>query len=311
MPISRQLIAFSQAVRDVSLALAVPFAGKVSKAQTHTHSDGSSFTERDLEMERALKAEGIKFFPKALVTGEEEISEDPEGFLKEARKHLVMILDPIDGTGAYIRGDDNYAHMAALIHHGETEAGVIYTPGHGIVDAKGKIFPQKDIMVIAERGQGCYVSSNPVYFNGISPSLKDHARVAFACHNQDADQEEILGHGLSGHMKRKNAGGDYTNLLQDAIDAVFYSEGFMPETNLGKCPPWDHAAGILAVREAGGYAALPYGAVGAGGVRYNPLECHDRILVAASRALFDEMHAHIAARNPLLTAPRIHAAGPR
>jgi fructose-1,6-bisphosphatase/inositol monophosphatase family enzyme len=288
----------------------VPLAGRVGKDEAHTHPDGSSFTDVELAMEQTLKAEATKLYPKALITGEEEISEDPQGFLNEAKNHLVIIFDPIDGTGAFIRGEGAYSHMAVLIHKGETEAGIIYTPGHGIADARGILTPQKDIMILAQRGQGCYLSGQPAQITARAQSLSDKARVAFACYHQDAGEAAFLEQGVPGAQRRKNPGSDYTGLLQNSVDATFYSEGFMPETGLGKCPPWDHAAGVLAVREAGGYVALPYGPVGQGGLRYDPLTCHDRLLVAANRSLFDHIHAHVAQRRPHLVEPRNGKGGP-
>ncbi len=73
---------------------------------------------------------------------------------------------------------------------------------------------------------------------------------------------------------------------------------------VGKCPPWDHAAGVLMIEEAGGYVALPYGDLGKGGETYDPLQCHSSLLVAANRTLFDDMMRHVKSRAPELCLAR-------
>ncbi len=300
----------AKAIRQVAIDKLLPVHGKLRADQVHHHSDGSLFTEADLAAERALTAAARVLFPQALVTGEEEISEDPMGFFKEAQKHDIIIFDPIDGTGAFKRGESTYGVMAAFIRNGQTEAGVIYTPGHALEQPGGTLAPEKNIMIVTQRGQGCTVNGKAVHLAGRPVRLSDHARVAFACRNQDKDFEKVLAKGVPGYHPRNNSSYDYTRILTGEMDSTFYSEGFMPETGLGKCPPWDHAAGVLAIREAGGYAATPYGRPGRGGEDYAPLICHDRLLVASNRALFDDMHHHIARLTPHLAAPRQPLQGP-
>lgn len=80
-------------------------------------------------------------------------------------------------------------------------------------------------------------------------------RVAFACRNQDEKYQAVLTEGLPHVVERWHANHDYIRLLTGETDATFYAEGFMPN-GVGKCPPWDHAAGVLMVQEVGGYVAL-------------------------------------------------------
>lgn len=297
--IGSKALGLAHELRRVAIEIVMPHAGKVREDQDHRHSDGSSFTDIDLAAEDALKKAAQRIYPEALITGEEAISENPDGFLREARNHTVIIFDPIDGTGAFKRGEDTYCVMAAVVNRGVTEAGIIYTPGHSVADANGILMPQKDILVITERGQGTYLSGQRIQLNKGSISLREHARIAFALFRENAQFIPTLSEGVPSIVSRKNSGSDYTWMLQGEIDATFYSEG------AGKSPPWDHAAGVLAIQEAGGYAALPYGDK-EGGEPYDPLCCYDRLLVARSRSLFENIHGHVRARAPALTAPQQH-----
>lgn len=310
MKISASWIELAKIFRIVAAEELLPRHGKLQQSEIHHHSDGSLFTEADLMTERRLVDAAQSLFPNSLVTGEEEISENPESFLASGKKRDVLVFDPIDGTGAFKRGENTYGVMGALIHNGVTEAGLIYTPGHAVQTESGWV-AKDDLMLIAERGKGCWLvtkgdfaGAEKITFAGRPLSITEKARVAFACRNQDAHFEEVLAAGVEGYLPRNNSSYDYTKLLLGKIDANYYSEGYMPQSGLGKCPPWDHAAGVLCVVEAGGYAALPYGKADGGGEVYNPLYCHDRLLVAANRSLFDSVMSHVESRVPPFMAPR-------
>lgn len=301
--LSAQTLSLARLMRRAALEELLPRHGRLRANEIHSHSDGSLFTAADIANEKRL-VEGTKIiYPHARAAGEEEISEDPHAFLKDALHQDVIIIDPIDGTGAFKRGEDTYGVMAACISQGVTIAGAIYTPGHAVRNQDGTFSPGKDLMILAEKGKGCFVNGVKATLTGRPSSLTEKARIAFACRNQDKEAEDILAAGVPGYMTRHNSSHDYTRILIGESDATFYSEGFMPLTGQGKCPPWDHAAGVLAIQEAGGYAALPYGRDE--GQAYNPLLCHDRLLVCANERLFRDVMQHIRARAPHLTAPRI------
>ncbi len=301
--LSAQTLSLAQLIRQAALEELLPRHGQLRAEEVHLHSDGTLFTAADIANEKRL-VEGAKIIcPHARATGEEEISEDPHEFLREALQQDVIIFDAIDGTGAFKRGEDTYGVMAAYISKGVTLAAAIYTPGHAIKNQDGTFRPEKDLMILAEKGKGCFVNGVKTTLANRPTSLTEKARIAFACRNQDKEAESILAIGVPGYMERNNSSHDYTRILLGESDATFYSEGFMPLTGQGKCPPWDHAAGVLAIREAGGYAALPYAQDH--GVAYNPLICHDRLLVCANKDLFRDVMQHVRTRTPHLTAPRI------
>lgn len=301
--LSAQTLSLAQLMRQAALKELLPRHGQLREDEVHLHSDGSLFTAADLANEKRL-VEGAKIiYPHAQATGEEEIAEDPHIFLKRALQQDVIIFDAIDGTGAFKRGEDTYGVMAAYISKGTTLVAAIYTPGHAIRNLDGTFRPEKDLMILAEKGKGCFVNGIKTTLANRPTSLTEKARIAFACRNQDQEAESVLAIGVPGYMKRNNSSHDYTRILLGESDATFYSEGFMPLTGQGKCPPWDHAAGVLAVQEANGYAALPYGQ--GAGVAYNPLLCHDRLLICANKDLFSNVMQHVRARTPHLAAPRV------
>lgn len=299
MAISSEIQALADLIRLVTREELLPRHGRLHASQIHQHADGSLFTEADLRSEARLTAGARIIWPGIIATGEEEITADPSLLARMAHKQDLIVFDPIDGTGAFKRGEDTYGVMGAYIKNGQTLAGIIYTPGHAQLQADGSYLPEKDILIMAERGNGCYINGKRVSLSGRPTDIKT-AQIAFACRNQDKAYESILANGVSGYMTRNNTSHDYERLLSGASDATFYSEGLTP-TGLGKCPPWDHAAGALAVQEAGGIVALPYGTQGQ---PYTPLLCHDQLLVCANPDLFQSVLQHVRTRAPALCVSR-------
>jgi fructose-1,6-bisphosphatase/inositol monophosphatase family enzyme len=315
MNISLPTIRLAQYFRQIAIEELMPRHLNPNEGKVSRHSDGSFVTEADLASEARLIEAAQITHPHALATGEEEIAEDPNAFLEMAKDKDVWIFDPLDGTAAFREGRDVYGIVGAYIQSGQTTAGIIYVPGFANKNADGSLTPQKDITIMAERGQGCwmYTGTEPDEAKQIhignrahflrGKTLTSSARVAFACRNQDEKYQELLVAGVAAVLPRWHAHHDYLCVLMGDLDAVFYAEGFMPN-GVGKCPPWDHAAGVLAVQEAGGYAALPYGEVGKGGQAYGPLKCDSSLLVAANRKLFDDMMKHVATNAHELLMPR-------
>ena len=283
----------------------LPNHGRVAKEQIFQHTDGSAFTTLDLLVEAQL-TKGIQaLLPGAVILGEEAIGENPEAVLKQAREQTVVIIDPIDGTGGFCRGDGTYGMTVAVIDKGVTVAACIYSPGRTVTDHFGKMKAEKDFTFIGEKGVGCFMNSERIRLDDIPAMSLIDAQISFACRNQDKKYEALLADKVPGYRPRNNASNDYEKLLFGGVHATFFSEGFTPALT-GKCPPWDHAAGVFMMQEAGGYAALPYN--DKGGVAYDPLGCHDRVLACCNREMYDDVYRHIKARAPELLQPRTHKA---
>jgi len=293
--ISLQVIKLITAIDRTLLA---PYHGRVRPSSVRYKADQSAVTTYDRECERAL-AVGLKSItPGSDVVGEEQIDADPGAFNRINAARSVWVVDPIDGTGAFARGEKTYGIMAAFIENGQTSRGFIYVPGR--VRAGGADRCVCDpLFVVAQKGVGCFLNGERVSLSGRSQSLAT-ARVSFACRNQDRHFEGFLAEGVAGYLPRNNSAYDYASLLRGDRDAVFYSEGRTPE-GAGKCPPWDHAAGVLAVQEAGGHVGLPYAPKS---IAYDPLLRYDQLLVASSYELWTEMYDHVHLRAPALCTPR-------
>lgn len=116
------LVAAAEAAADVAGAVIRPFfrsgIGEVLKA------DLSPVTIADRSAEQAMRAVLAERFPEHGVQGEEFGVDRPEAPLR-------WVLDPIDGTKAFITGRPEFGTLIALLDHGRPVLGVIDQPVMG------------------------------------------------------------------------------------------------------------------------------------------------------------------------------------
>jgi len=157
------------------------------------------------------------------------------GEVKGKRDDIRFIIDPLDGTTNFLHGIPHFSLTVAVEERGEITAGVIYAP-------------LTDELFWAEKGQGAYLNDTrlrvsarhkletAVLATGIPfKGRGDHAKFI-------AEVQEFMP-SVAG-VRRFGAA-----TLDLAYVAAGRFDGFW-EADL---QPWDIAAGILLVREAGGY----------------------------------------------------------
>ena len=149
-------------------------------------------------------------------------------------------VDPLDGTTNFAHGFPVYNVTLALEHQGQVIAGVIFDP-------------TRDEMFSAERGSGAFLNNQAIHVSKASklddalvatgfPSRRRHQNVNVHFYYQLA----MLTHGV------RRAGAAAIDLAYVACGRL---DGFW-EFGLN---PWDMAAGILLVEEAGGAWSDMYG----------------------------------------------------
>ena len=111
------------------------------KPETSTKSDGSYVTIADRQAESYLRKQIAERFPDDAVLGEEE----GESTGRSGRRWIV---DPIDGTFAFVHGVPFYGVLIALEIEGELKVGVVNIPALGEI-------------VSAAKGVGCFLNGEP------------------------------------------------------------------------------------------------------------------------------------------------------
>ncbi|PSQ63140.1 MAG: inositol phosphatase [Bacteroidetes bacterium QH_10_64_19] len=197
--------------------------------------DGTEVTEADRAAERIMRERLADTHPSHAVLGEEFGESGPD----DAR--YCWVLDPVDGTAGFTIGVPLFGTLVALLENGEPIVGVIH-------------FPAIDETVCAAREQGCrfrtedeetQVSVDPV-------GALDAATVTTtALHSSDvmanADQTPYR---LTDLVRRANKFRFVTDCLQHALVARGRTHAAVDTL----MHPWDIAALVPCVREAGGVA---------------------------------------------------------
>jgi histidinol-phosphatase len=118
-------LAFAHELADLADALTLPaFRGRLEGVGVETKGDGTWFSEVDVEVERTLRRAIRSRFPGHAVLGEEDGLDGPEDGPR-------WILDPIDGTTNFVKGNPIYATLVALQVDGDEVVGVISAPALG------------------------------------------------------------------------------------------------------------------------------------------------------------------------------------
>ncbi|MET0340585.1 MAG: inositol monophosphatase [Polyangiales bacterium] len=206
---------------DLALASYHQGAGKRASKKP----DRSPVTEADRAVETALSAFVKARFPSARFFGEEH------GGDAEVGAGLRFVVDPIDGTRAFLRGLPTWSVLVGVEHDGEPIAGVAYMP------AAGDLFT-------AVRGEGAYANGRPIRLSRVA-KLED----ALVCHGglaqfTDFDRADAL---------EKLARGSYTQ--RGLADFANYRALLLGQADAVVDPsiqPYDIAAAAVLVREAGG-----------------------------------------------------------
>jgi histidinol-phosphatase len=185
--------------------------------------DASPVTVADREAEQVLRRAIAARFPDHDVQGE-EFGEDGR------RSSHRWILDPIDGTRSFIHGVPLYSTLVGIEIDGEVAVGAAY-------------FPALDEMVAAATGLGCWWNGRPARVSSVS--RLDEALMVYT------DVGEIAG-ARSGVWERLQAATGLQRGFADAYGGFMVATGRAEVAIDGIMKPWDCAALMPIVREAGG-----------------------------------------------------------
>jgi myo-inositol-1(or 4)-monophosphatase len=109
-----------------ALALGYFRPGERTAAKVTAKEGGSPVTEADLAADSLLRRRLSEVFPDAAWLSEETTDD-----LDRLARRSLIIVDPIDGTRAFVIGDSRWSVSAALIVDGRPVAGVVHAPALG------------------------------------------------------------------------------------------------------------------------------------------------------------------------------------
>jgi histidinol phosphatase-like enzyme (inositol monophosphatase family) len=191
--------------------------------QAEVKSDRSPVTQADRECERLIVTALLKSFPDDGVLGE-------EGASREGGSGRRWIVDPIDGTRDYVRGNPLWANLLALEDHGEIVAGVVNLPGLGLLYS-------------ASKGAGAFCNRIP-----IKPSSKSEISDSVLCFSAFPKMAKLP---FKNQFQNWAANFWAVRGLGGAADAMMVCSGQAELWIEPSAAPWDFAALKIIAEESG------------------------------------------------------------
>ena len=204
--------------------------GEVEKLQVSLKGPGDFVTAADKKAEKILIEELQKARPDYPILSEEI------GLIKNKSEEFKWIIDPIDGTTNFLHGIPHFCISLALEKNGEIICGIIFDP-------------IKDELFSAEKGNGSYLNNQRMR---VSSRSKLEDSIIFTggpkreATDYDLSLQEYNKFSLALKAPIRKMG---SAALDMAYVAAGRCDGFW-QRNLNY---WDIAAGIILIREAGGY----------------------------------------------------------
>jgi len=188
-------------------------------------------TEADLASERLIIDRVKTYYPRHSILAEESGATSPA--TPEAQDEWRWIIDPLDGTTNYAHGYPCFCVSIGLEHLGKLELGVIYDP-------------MRDELFTAERGEGAALNGRRIHI-----SATNNLASALLCTGFPYDvreRGEFARHFTNFIMNAQAVRRDGSAALDLSYVACGRFDGFWEEG----LRPWDVAAAVLMIEEAGG-----------------------------------------------------------
>ncbi len=228
--------AVAQAIRFAYAETIAPYFGRLKADGIEYKSADEVVTVADRECEQLL-GQLLRDVIDAPVLGEEAAAANPALLDEMPLWDSAWLLDPIDGTASFARGEPYYAVMVAYVQQQQTVASWIFQP-------------EFDHMAIAVRGAGATFDGqmvmatepeeDPSSWSGV---VKGRFMPAEIKDSVESGRRAIGGSEAVAHC----AGFEYPGLVAGEHSYMVY----------WRTLPWDHAPGVLYAEEAGCLSLRP------------------------------------------------------
>ncbi|MFL2883496.1 MAG: inositol monophosphatase family protein [Pelagibacteraceae bacterium] len=204
--------------------------GEIEKLQVSTKGPGDFVTAADKKSEKIIIEELLKAHPDYGILSEEA------GEINKDNKNHRWIIDPIDGTMNFLNGIPQFAISIGYEEKGEIISGIIFDP-------------IKDEMFFAEKGNGAFLNNSRMRVSN-KKKLKDSILVTGGPKFGSKKREEIFKH----YVKiSNNVDSSIRKFGSASLDIAYVACGRFDGFWQWELNYWDIAAGLVILREAGGY----------------------------------------------------------
>lgn len=213
----------SHIIREAAEQEILPRFRQLTEGQVRTKAHGDDFvTDADLGAERLLTRRLSELLPGSLVVGEEAVYQDRAILKRLEQDAPVWVIDPLDGTGNFTRESECFGVIVALVQGGRTRAGWLHDP-------------VRNLTATAEEGSGARLDGALLSLRNERPLADMRLQAGPAIPDDVRSMVKCI-------ERPKCAAQMYLSLVEGRAEVVVFR----------RLQPWDHAAGVLIHREAGG-----------------------------------------------------------
>ncbi len=268
--------AVEQAMRDAARLAVMPRFGTAGAAlvadKALRSGESEPVTAADRECEAILSDRLAGLIPGAAIVGEEAVHQQPE-LLAGLGSGTCWIIDPLDGTANFAAGTGPFGLLVALAEQGVPIGGWILDPLTGRFCA-------------ALTGEGASIDGEAFR---TAASGRERPLVAVTRLFSDQSRRARLLSSLAENAEvvdsPRCAADQYPRIATGGYDVTLFTRTL----------PWDHAAGVVFLNEAGGRAARPDG---------TPYRCDDEregLIAATTEEAWDWSARRLAHAGETLT----------
>ncbi|MDQ3817873.1 MAG: inositol monophosphatase [Acidobacteriota bacterium] len=244
-----------QTARDAGRILVERF-GRITQISNKGEID--LVTEADLAVERFIIERIKSHHPRHAILAEESGASEVK---HEGRNDFKWIIDPLDGTTNYAHGYPTFCVSVALERDGRLELGVIYDP-------------LRDETFAAERGEGATLNGRRIRVSDVDDLNNGMLCTGFPYNVRELG--DFARHFYNFIMHAQAVRRDGSAALDLAYVACGRFDGFWEEG----LRPWDVAAGVILIEEAGGRVSYYDG---------SPFNTYDPPILASNGLLHEAM----------------------
>ncbi len=248
----------SDIIEDTAQECILPYFRHLKAGDITTKKSPNDYvTVADIKAEQYLSQRLKKLVPGSVVLGEEAAFKNPKVFESLCYPDTtVWIIDPLDGTKNFIKGQSIFGIIVSMVINGETVAGWINIPLH------------KNVMIAGEKGSGVWSQGIKLCTTSFNKEL---------CRMKGSLSIEIpsLNEKIRSKLWWGSAAFSYAMLLTRNIHFAIY--------RTHPLQPWDHAAGVFLHKEAGGVSGFIDGS------QYRPFPIDSTLILAPDEEIWQEL----------------------
>ena len=203
--------------------------GEIENLQVSSKGPGDFVSSADKRTEKIIIEELLKAYPDYGILSEEA------GVINEKNKTNRWIIDPIDGTSNFLNGIPQFAISIGYEEDREVKCGVIFNP---IMNE----------MFCAEKGGGAYLNNSRIRVSN-KKKIKDSLLVTGGPREVSKIKNKIF----SEYINVSNNVSNVRKFGSAALDMAYVACGRFDGYWQRELNYWDIAAGIIILKEAGGF----------------------------------------------------------